>query len=368
MIRLVSYLVLGFASVLAQALSPAAQPRQQEAGNPPQLSASAVAQLQTKADAGDASAQTTLGKAYQDGNGVPQNDALAATWFRKAADQGDPYAENDLGILLLMGRGVGRDKQEAVRWYRKAAKQGSPQAMFNLGASYYNGEGVDENELSAYAWFLLAQDAGNKAADDAVQRSSAAASPKETADTLMRVAEMYETGDELPQSYEQSLRWLRKAAQIDPRANIRIAILFLNGPDASQHYGETLATCKASAKDYAPSQSCLGYIYRKGLGVKPDPAEAIKWYRKAVAAKNTSAMLALAEMYAAGEGTKADRPAAFVLFFRAALLSAKGAQLKASDLLRQMDKPEIARTEKKLREQNLDPAKVFTTIETGAHS
>jgi TPR repeat protein len=102
--------------------------------------------------------------------------------------------------------------------------------------------------------------------------------------------------------------------------------------------------------------------------VKQDPSEAIKWYRKAAAAKNTSAMVALAEMYAAGEGTKADRPAAFVLFFHAALLSAKGAQPKASDLLRQMDKPEIKRTEKKLREQNLDPTKVFATIEAGAPS
>lgn len=158
MITLVSYLVLGVASALAQASTsaPATRSPQQVTANPSPLRPSEIVQLQSKAEAGDASAQATLGKAYQDGNGVPQNDALAVKWLRKAADQGDATSENNLGIMYRMGEGVARDKEEAVRWYQKAAKHGNSKAMFNLGASYYNGDGVAINDVASYAWFLLA--------------------------------------------------------------------------------------------------------------------------------------------------------------------------------------------------------------------
>jgi TPR repeat protein len=261
-ITFVSYLALGVASAIAQD-SPAAQPPRQETARPSPLSASEISQLQARAEAGDAVAQTKLGKAYQDGNGVPQNDNLALKWYCKAAEQGDPSAENDLGIMYRLGEGVTRDKEEAVRWYHKAAKHGSPQAMFNLGACYYNGEGVASNEYFAYAWFLLAKDAGDKVADDAVRRSAAGMSPRETADALMQIADMYQKGEELPKSEDQSMQWMHRAAEIDSGAKLRIAVHFLTGPDSQHDYGQALDLCKKAAKDYAPGLACVGYIYRK---------------------------------------------------------------------------------------------------------
>jgi hypothetical protein len=70
-----------------------------------------IRQLQTKAETGDASAQATLGKAHQEGNGVTQNDALALKWSRKAAEQGDSDAENTLGVMYRMGEGVARQRR-----------------------------------------------------------------------------------------------------------------------------------------------------------------------------------------------------------------------------------------------------------------
>lgn len=185
----------------------------------------------------------------------------------------------------------------------------------------------------------------------------------ETADALMQIATMYEKGEELPKSEEQTVRWLRKAAEISSPAKVRLAIHFLTQPDAAHNYAQVLDLCRAAAKDYAPGQSCVGYMYRKGWGVNQDPAEAVKWYQKAVAGANPSAMVALAEMYSVGEGTKVDRAVAFVLLFRASRMGLNGAKQKASELLRQMSKPELKQTEKKLKDQRFDPKKVFAAVQ-----
>ena len=72
--------------------------------------------LQAKGQAGDASAQFSLGYMYDQGHGVPQDYSLAAAWYRKAAEQGNPLAQNNLGILYYNGHGVPLDYAEAYFW------------------------------------------------------------------------------------------------------------------------------------------------------------------------------------------------------------------------------------------------------------
>lgn len=72
--------------------------------------------LQAKGQAGDASAQFSLGYMYDQGHGVPQDYSLAAVWYRKAAEQGNPLAQNNLGILYYNGHGVPQDYAEAYFW------------------------------------------------------------------------------------------------------------------------------------------------------------------------------------------------------------------------------------------------------------
>jgi uncharacterized protein len=328
-----------------------------------QLSSSEISQLQTKAEAGDAAAQWQLARAYREGNGVAQNQQLALQWSRKAADQGCAEAENYMGVMYLMGEGVQQDKVAAVHWYANAAKHGNAKAMFNLGASYYNGEGVGENLYTAYAWFLLARDAGEPLADDAVKRSAASMSQKETADAFVQIAEKYAAGQVLPQSGEQTIRWLRKAAELDPHDRVLLAVELIKGPESPHKYDEPFRLCRAGSKSSPLAQNCLGYMYRKGLGVPQDSAEAVKWYKKAADNSNPGARLALAEMYVAGEGTKVDRAAAFVMVFRADAAGARVAKSKEIALFRELNQPELKQVESKLRERHFDPGKVFAAIE-----
>jgi len=56
-----------------------------------------VADLQQRAEQGDAQAQNDLGFMYANGQGVPQDDAEAVRLFRLLAEQGLALAQNHLG-------------------------------------------------------------------------------------------------------------------------------------------------------------------------------------------------------------------------------------------------------------------------------
>ena len=83
------------------------------------------------AEAGDAAAQTTLGRMYYHGIAVPQSGREAARWLRSAAMQGHPPAQLDLGILY-------RDLTAPP------AAPGLPPAN------------EASNRIKAYAWMILA--------------------------------------------------------------------------------------------------------------------------------------------------------------------------------------------------------------------
>jgi uncharacterized protein len=364
------YVVLALALVLFQSPGNAGAA---QSSSPPntipsaKLSSSELPQLQSKAEAGDATAQLALGRAYQDGSGVPPNDELAAKWYRKAAEQGNATAQNNLGIMYRSGSGVEKSKEEAVNWYRKAAQRGYASAMFNLGTAYYNGDGVPANEFRAYDWFLLAQEAGSSSAADAVKRTSDEIGQKARSDALLEIAGMYEKGDDVPQNLADAAKWYRRAAeQKDPRAMVRLASMLVNGAGVPRDYAQAFQLCHATAKDYTPGQYCVGYLYQYGFGVKKDESEAAKWYEKSAAGRHSPAYLALGQMYWKGQGVKADLVASYLWFFQAYAEGQQSAKALGNSVLKEMTADETKRLDKKLRDRNLDPKKVRQVMETGA--
>jgi len=55
------------------------------------------------AEQGNAGAQNSLGKIYEDGLSVPQDDAEAVKWYRMAADQGYAVAQFNLAVMYSIG-------------------------------------------------------------------------------------------------------------------------------------------------------------------------------------------------------------------------------------------------------------------------
>jgi TPR repeat protein len=172
---------------------------------------------------------------------------------------------------------------------------------------------------------------------------------------------MYQKGDELPLDQNQMMRWLQRAAQQSSQAKVMMASILLKQPDGPSHYAEVMDLCKAAAADYAPGLHCVGSMYRHGLGVNKDLVEAVKWYRKAEG-RDLPSTLELAEMYAYGEGTKADRVEAFMLFFEAGQMGSKDAAQNCVALWDRMDQSELKTTGKRLRQRNFDPEKTIDAL------
>ena len=86
------------------------------------------------------------------------------------------------------------------------------------------------------------------------------------------VGYMYESGNGVPQDYNEAAKWYRKAAE--------------------QGDGD--------------GQWMLGYFYEFGNGVPQDYNEAVKWYRKAAEQGNAGGQLDLGLMYQYGNGVPQD--------------------------------------------------------------
>ena len=328
------------------------------------LSATELADLQKRADAGDASAQFKLGKAYETGDGVPQRPDQTVIWYRKSAEQGNAKAQNSLGVLYWMGEGVEKDKVQAVGWYRRAARQGDGNAMFNLGAAYYNGEGVGVNDTLAYAWFLLSSETGSVSGKDAAERSQKEHSSSAFNEACFAIGQIYEKGEDLPQNFELAAAWYRKAAEKGhTEAQVSLAILAMKAKD----YAQTRHWCEMASKiGYAGGYSCLGYLYQHGLGVEQDSKEAFSCYLRAARGNNPGAMRAVAQMYENGEGIKMDRSEAFLWFFILGRKRSKDALLDAQRVRSTMTEKEWKDAQKKLQKQAFDLKEVDEMIRNAA--
>jgi len=86
------------------------------------------------AEAGDATAQNSVGALYDHGLGVEEDDATAVHWYQLAADQNFPLAMRNLANMYAGGHGVIFDKDQAEFWYQKAAEAGDPVAIKHMAA------------------------------------------------------------------------------------------------------------------------------------------------------------------------------------------------------------------------------------------
>jgi TPR repeat protein len=87
---------------------------------------------------------------------------------------------------------------------------------------------------------------------------------------------------------------------------------------------EAMKRIAADPKD-GPAMTLIGQIYRDGVGVKRDDAEAARWYRLAADVGDRQATFALALMLLNGTGVAKDRAAAAALFEKAAAQGHAGA-------------------------------------------
>lgn len=117
-------------------------------------------ETKTKAEAGDADAQYSLGYKYEKSIGVEKDEKKAVRWYREAAAQDHLAALFAVGLMYAYGKGVKRDDKESVRWVRKAAEKNFAKAQHRLGYNYEKGVGVKKSEQEAVKWYRKAVEQG----------------------------------------------------------------------------------------------------------------------------------------------------------------------------------------------------------------
>ena len=86
------------------------------------------------AEEGNATCQSMLGLAFQQGRGVDQDYQLALEWYLKAAAQDSPVGVGQLGVMYAKGEGVEPSWRRAREYYQRSIDLGSSHAMMRLPA------------------------------------------------------------------------------------------------------------------------------------------------------------------------------------------------------------------------------------------
>ena len=160
------------------------------------------------------------------------------------ARAGNPEAQYNLGMLHLSGRLGEKSAAEAAKWFGRSAEQGIPNAQFNLGVLYQRGEGVPQNDEQAFFWFQSAAEQNYPQAQH-------------------NLATAYAEGRGIALSYPKAAEWFVKSAEAG----------------------------------LSQSQFSLGALHERGLITgQPNPAEARRWYERALAQGDTRASERLAAL------------------------------------------------------------------------
>lgn len=225
----------------------------------------------------------------------------------KKAETGDIAAQLKLARSYEVGKGRPRDLRQAGHWYARAAKQGDGDAMYALGILLYNGEtlglGFTENLELAWAWFALAADAGVAQAVEARDRTATELSPIRLETAHWTAATLLLEGDRLPRNTAAAMKyldWLNERGS--PLAALQVADMYLSGNRVPQDYEKAMAICGEVAKKLPAGSYCLGLIYQQ----TNRPLEAFTAIRKAAETGYAGAILPLAACYQDGTGTTVD--------------------------------------------------------------
>jgi len=128
--------------------------------------ATAVAEWEGPAQAGDADALFNLAQAYRLGRGVEADMERASALYEQAAARGHVKAADNYGLLLFQQG----QQDKAMPLISAAADRGDPRAQYVLGLAHFNADFASKDWVRAYALLTLANSAGLPQAATALQQ------------------------------------------------------------------------------------------------------------------------------------------------------------------------------------------------------
>lgn len=222
----------------------------------------ALSKALTRAQNGDASAQTLVAEMMSRGFGIARDDKTAAFWYEQAAKGGDSVAMFKYALLLMEGKLVKRDKTLADDYMRRAAEAGNAEAEFN------------------WAQILVSQSPGPAGLHSALPFYEKSAE-KGIADAQYAVSQIYFNLKDIPADKKAKARdWLTRSAKAGfDTAQVDLGIWLINGTGGERNLEEGFRWLYGAAqRGNVVAQNKVAHLYIQALGTKPDPVEAAKWY------------------------------------------------------------------------------------------
>jgi TPR repeat protein len=121
----------------------------------------ALQHFKLAAEQGNAYAQMSLVRFYDDGIIEETEPEEAYKLYKLAADSGNPIAQYQLGERLKKGLGVKANPKHAYKTFQAGAAQGYGDAIAAVGCCLLDGVGVAKDEVAAVAQLRLAVEQGS---------------------------------------------------------------------------------------------------------------------------------------------------------------------------------------------------------------
>lgn len=216
--------------------------------------------LLAAAEAGDAEAQTDLGRWY--GANLPDTP-YAGMWFRRAADQGLPRALHNMGVLAVRSG----DNTLAIEWFRKAVAADWLNSVFPLG--------------------MLLQEAGEVEAALEVYNHGIVRGCADSMEAMSR----FVIDNEIERLYEKARIWCEKAiAKGNLGAHMLLAQIFHEGLGIKADRKEAVSVwLMAARKGHQGAQLMIGMSCEMGFGLKLDRVAAMRFFSASAAQGNDAA-------------------------------------------------------------------------------
>jgi TPR repeat protein len=197
-------------------------------------------------------------------------------------------------------------------------------------------------------------------------RATSSAARKGDAAAQLKLGEMFDLGEGVPQDYEEAAKWYRLSAeQGNPVARFALAEMYKNGDGVPKDIQAAIKWVRLAAEqDYALAWLLLDVLYESGTGVKASAGEAARWYRLAANGDNAHAQLLIANLYNAGQGVARDPVAAYALYTVSAEREPRGnpATSHRTEWARGMSAAEIERASLLAREMT-KPGKLLKALD-----
>lgn len=274
------------------------------------------------ANRGHTNAAYRLAKIYTDAD--RHDEAKWMKWLRKAAEMGHITAAEDLGLHLRYNRRDARpDPVEAAKWLRRAADAGRLRARCQLAYMLDQGEGMPADPAKAYQTLVQLS---------RLEVDEQTAQP--LAGVYLRLGEMCEAGRGTPKDFAAAREWYLQAGDYYPAVPVRIGRFYELGQGvpqndrmACEYYEGVFRSPDTQAAIEALLPLLNLYAQGRGLPRQPEdiPSRLVQAMRTPKPARETYLM---GELYRKGILVSNDLAQATELYSLAASLGSPEAQTR----------------------------------------